>query len=115
MLLEGWLSLLVGRARPTLATGHLWAALTDLFYCRLSHTDSREGKAQRIASLDEAEQIFVETLLAHFGGTVGHFERNLHACSDIAFFRADGEVRLKFSDIPFKPFPRQKETRNIVY
>lgn len=100
---------------PLWPLAHLWAALTDLFYCRLSHTDSRESKTQRTASLDEAEQIFVETLLAHFSGTVGNFERNLHACSDIAFFWADGEMRLKFSDIPFKPFPRQKETRNIVY
>lgn len=103
-----WLSSLVSLLGLPWPLAHLWAALTDLFYCRWSHTDSRQGKAQRTASLDEAEQIFVEALLAHLCGMVGHFERNLHACSDIAFFRADGEMRLKFSDIPFKPFSKTK-------
>lgn len=64
--------------------------------------------------MDEAEQVFVESLLAHLGRMVSHFERNLHACSDIALFWADGEQRLKFSGIPFEPFPRQ-ETRRTVY
>ena len=53
----------------------------------------------------------MEDLLAHLSRMVSHFERNLHACGDIALFRADGEMRLKFSGVPFKPFPRQKETR----
>lgn len=111
---KAWLSSLAWLARPTPATGPPWAAQTDLFYCRWSYADSRQGQAQRTASLDEAGQIFVETLLAHLGGVVGDFERNLHACSDIAFFRFDGEMRLKFFDIPFKPFPRQKETGKVA-
>lgn len=65
--------------------------------------------------MDEAEQVFIETLLAHLSGMVGHFKRDLHACSDVAFFWADGKMGLKFFDIPFKPFPRQKETRKTVY
>lgn len=57
----------------------------------------------------------MENLLSHLGGMINHFERNLHACGDIAFFWADGEMRLKFLGVPFKPFPRQKETRKTVY
>lgn len=56
----------------------------------------------------------MENLLAHLGRMVSHFKRNLHACGDIALFRADGEQRLKFFGIPFEPFPRQ-ETRETVY
>jgi hypothetical protein len=59
-------------------------------------------------------QVFIETLFSYLGGTVGHFKRNLHACSDIAFLWADGKMRFKFSDIPFKPFPRQKKTRKTA-
>ena len=55
----------------------------------------------------------MENLLAHLGRMVSHFERNLHACGDIALFWADGKHRLKFPGIPFEPFPRQ-ETRKIV-
>lgn len=98
---------------PPLA--HPWPMPTCLFDCRWSHADSRQGEGQRISSLDEAGNVFIETFLSYLSGMVGYFQSNLHAWGDVTFFRADGEVRLQSLHIPLKPFPRQKKTREIVW
>lgn len=57
----------------TPAFGHPWPMPTCLFYCRWSHTDPRQGEAQRASPLDEAENVFMETLLSYLSGMVGYF------------------------------------------
>lgn len=45
---------------------------------------------RRGGSLHEARQVLISDVLTQLDGGKGHFKRNLHARTDVAFSRCDG-------------------------